>query len=275
MQKGTTKGLIKGDNRGFHQGTNRGNFKGTYSRSVEIPRNYTTSILLNGVSDYLQSPAATNTIIKSVMTGVGKSFSTRFIFKCNSFSNSPWLYSCAGVGVTQGGIFMGCNTSGKISNFIIFKNSSNYLQTVNGPTFSVGVWYDVVFIYDQNAASHTLRPIMYINGILQSMTWVETGTADFIQDTSVGVSYQWGFGNSGTGFFNGNFQEAGTFWNVALTKTDVVQMYGNGNLRYSDLINPGNLVMFCPADFASLNLNTQRLEVFDNFSYAKYIGIAP
>jgi hypothetical protein len=277
MRQGLNKGTDAGLEKGSSSGIGKGNFRGINKDGFSVHELYSNSIQLNGISDYMQATGGVGTaLIKSVVAGAGKSFSTRFIFKCNSFANTPFLYSISNVAATQGGVYMLTNAAGKLNTFIVYKNSANFLSASNGPTFTVGQWYDVIFIYDSSNTSHILRPSLYVNGILQtSITWVETGTVDFIQDTTTGVAYQWGFGNSGANFFNGLFQEAGTYWSVVLGQSEISKLYNNGILTYSNTVEPGNLVCFCPADLATLNNANSLVEITDPKNGKIFQSVAP
>ncbi len=168
------------------------------------------SILLDGVDDYVDIgnlSAISNTSTFSVSTW----------FKTNNISSQTFLWS-QGSGSSQ---LFAPSISAK--DLIVFSGSSSIYVRKNN-IFNSTDWFNLVVVYN-GSLTNAERIKLYLNGSLLAATvsgTIPTTTPTFTTNAKIGgITYLTNY------TFNGNVDET-SFFNNALSQTDVDTIYGSG-----------------------------------------------
>lgn len=139
------------------------------------------------------------------------------------------------------------NTGGLDRNFYMTLHSNNtielygthngstgllYRVTTDALTTGLTTWYHIAFTYDCNQTTADMITKLYINGASASSwstnTVATTNKFFYNQATEGSRGYvTWGAAPNISSFFRGRIDEA-SFWNTALTSTEITQLYNGG-----------------------------------------------
>jgi len=229
-----------------------------------------SSILLDGVDDYLSSSFSPSTI------GTGD-YSVSFWFNIDTTATDDFPYFFAmGTSTTSGNTVQGCglsNRSGTTYKVRINNNSSStYSQTVSsGLDISAGTWYHFCFVRDGNTITLYKDGSSYL-----TLSNTEVGT----NNLSEGSNFYLGWGaNFGNRFVEGLLDEVAVF-NSALTASEAGYIYnGQTNTGSGTATSgvPGDLYSFSPLHWWRMgDINNQSGNtIYDQGSGAKNLNLQP
>jgi len=138
--------------------------------------------------------------------------------KCSSYTTrQSLLVKSDGVGSsTTAFAFEVGNASGKST--MVISNGSSQVQTNSSASLTTGVWTHLAFTYDGT------NQRLYIDGSLDTSNTSGIGNVNNITQTTA-LGY---YGSLAGITLNGSLDEAG-FWNVALTASEITDLYNSGN----------------------------------------------
>jgi hypothetical protein len=174
-----------------------------------------SSIVFDGVDDYVSGPNLLNGATKATLCGWVKrsSTSSQISFGVLDYPNLPTDKRIEIVWYSDGNLY------GEVGN--TQNDWVNTTQTVNNTN-----WHHISFVYDGTQPTNTTKVKLYFDGVLKT----NTGSAGTIQ-SSVSTTGPMVIGRRNTGYNSGNISTV-QFYNRNLSDAEILQNYNAQKSRY-------------------------------------------
>jgi hypothetical protein len=170
------------------------------------------SFSFDGVDDVLIGPDAN---LASAYTKASWSF-------WFNASGLAITYICSRRGSNDNyGELFGINSTGKLIGNIGQSNALDGDYT-GSTTISTGTWYNVVITYDGSGSTNDDKVKVYLNGSLETLSWIGTVQTELLQ--SVGAGRKYAIGKA----FNGKVDEVAIWYDTTLTPANAITIYNSG-----------------------------------------------